>query len=552
MRDLVVVVLWLLVLVSWGEGKSADVEVRVVGEAAIATTDEHFVCATIDWGPPEHCDPADTRCLAAHPQTSVLNLDLHNPLLAKVVKAFDRLRIRIGGSLQDQVIYDVGELQSPCLPFKRDKSGLFGYTEGCLRMDRWDELNKFFNQTRAIVTFGLNALYGRKKGVNEVWTGDWNPNNSHSFIDYTVKKGFQIDSWEFGNELSGKGIGASVPSGQYAKDLIKLRSLINEIYDSNSLHPLLLAPGGFYDEHWFSQLLQDSRPGVFNVLTHHIYNLGAPDDPNLIEKVLDPGYLSHVAGTFRSLHSIIQKFGPWTTAWVGEAGGVFRGGAPDFSDTYADSFWYLDQLGMSARYDTKVYCRQKLIGSNYSLLNVETMVPYPDYYSALLWHQLMGRRVLFTNVTGSAYLRAYAHCSKDNAGITMLLINLSNDTEFRIMLQTDANITAPPSENIIIKKKGTFMHGLKKVVAWMGKMAPNPKVRRREYHLTPRHGKLRSQSMLLNGELLELTLDGDIPSLSPAFVGANSSISVMPLSIAFVNFPHIDALACSPDKAART
>ncbi|CAN6454868.1 unnamed protein product [Victoria cruziana] len=418
-------------------------------------------------------------------------------------------------------------------------------------MDRWDELNKFFSQTRAIVTFGLNALYGRQKGANRVWTGDWNPNNSRSFIDYTVKKGFQIDSWEFGNELSGMGIGASVPAQQYAKDLVKLRSIINEIYGGKSLQPLLLAPGGFYDEQWFSQLLQDSKSGVFNVLTHHIYNLGAPDDPNLMKKVLDPGYLSHVAATFRSLRSIIQKFGPWATAWVGEAGGVFRGGATDFSDTYVDSFWYLDQLGMSSRYDTKVYCRQKLVGSNYSLLNVETMVPYPDYYSALLWHQLMGSRVLFTNVTGSSYLRAYAHCSKDNDGITMLLINLSNDTTFRFMLETDANITAPSSDNIIVKQKGTFMHGLKKALAWMGKMASNPKVRRREYHLTPRGGNLRSQIMLLNGQPLELTQDGDIPFLSPVFVDADSSVSVMPLSTAFVSFPYIDAPACSRDKTAQ-
>jgi hypothetical protein len=41
---------------------------------------------------------------------------------------------------------------------------------------------------------------------------------------------------------------------------------------------------------------------------------------------------------------------------------------------------YLDQLGQSAKYDTKVYCRQTLIGGNYGLLDTDTFVPNPDYY----------------------------------------------------------------------------------------------------------------------------------------------------------------------------
>ena len=41
---------------------------------------------------------------------------------------------------------------------------------------------------------------------------------------------------------------------------------------------------------------------------------------------------------------------------------------------------FLDQLGMSATFDTKVYCRQSLIGGNYALLNATTFEPNPDYY----------------------------------------------------------------------------------------------------------------------------------------------------------------------------
>lgn len=47
---------------------------------------------------------------------------------------------------------------------------------------------------------------------------------------------------------------------------------------------------------------------------------------------------------------------------------------------FAVSTRYLDQLGQSSKYDTKVYCRQTLIGGNYGLLDTETFVPNPDYY----------------------------------------------------------------------------------------------------------------------------------------------------------------------------
>lgn len=74
---------------------------------------------------------------------------------------------------------------------------------------------------------------------------------------------------------------------------------------------------------------------------------------------------------------------------------------------------YLDQLGMAAVHNTRVYCRQTLIGGFYGLLNKTTFVPTPDYYSALLWHRLMGDGVLSVDSNASPFLRVYAHCAKD-------------------------------------------------------------------------------------------------------------------------------------------
>lgn len=76
-----------------------------------------------------------------------LNSEIFKDLDFCICLAFKPLRIRIGGSLQDQVIYDVGNLKTPCRPFQKMNSGLFGFSKGCLHMKRWDELNSFLTAT---------------------------------------------------------------------------------------------------------------------------------------------------------------------------------------------------------------------------------------------------------------------------------------------------------------------------------------------------------------------------------------------------------------------
>lgn len=54
---------------------------------------------------------------------------------------------------------------------------------------------------RAIVTFGLNALHGRHQIQKDKWGGEWDSTNARDFMNYTISKGYVIDSWEFGKRL---------------------------------------------------------------------------------------------------------------------------------------------------------------------------------------------------------------------------------------------------------------------------------------------------------------------------------------------------------------
>lgn len=49
-----------------------------------------------------------------------------------------------------------------------------------------------------MVTFGLNALYGKTVKQSGMVVGDWNSSNAESLLRYTVDKGYPIVGWELG------------------------------------------------------------------------------------------------------------------------------------------------------------------------------------------------------------------------------------------------------------------------------------------------------------------------------------------------------------------
>lgn len=505
--------------------------VFVDGRSPIAKTDKDFICATLDWWPPEKCDYG--TCSWDH--DSLLNLDLKNIVLLNAIRAFSPLKIRLGGTLQDKVIYQTEDNPKPCNSFTKNPSVLFGFTQGCLPLARWDELNSFFNQSGALIIFGLNALNGKSIQRDNTATGPWDPTNAASLIRYTVKKGYDIFGWELGNELCGSGVGVGISVDQYAADTIVLHNLIQDIYKETSLKPLTIGPGGFFDAGWFQQYIAITN-GSLNAITHHIYNLGPGSDEHLMDRILNPSILDSGGDDFPRLQSIVNSSGTSAVAWVGESGGAYNSGRDKVTNAFVFSFWYLNQLGMASAHDTKTYCRQSLIGGNYGLLNTTTFNPNPDYYSALLWHRLMGRYVLSTNLTGTNMIRAYAHCSKQSRGVTLLLINLDGNTTVQAELDFSGT-------SMQVHRRHRHHKHRSKVL-----LLPHVKqvsvATREEYHLTPKDGNIQSQTVLLNGKALTVDSSGAIPALEPAFFNSSEPITVAPYSIVFVHFPSVALQAC--------
>lgn len=69
-------------------------------------------------------------------------------------------------------------------------------------------------------------------------------------------------------------------------------------------------------------------------------------DATLINKIQDPYFLDRVAQTYKDISTTIKSFGPWTGAWVGEAGGAYNSGGKDVSHTFANGFWSVSSLSL--------------------------------------------------------------------------------------------------------------------------------------------------------------------------------------------------------------
>lgn len=131
------------------------------------------------------------------------------------------------------------------------------------------------------------------------------------------------------------------------------------------------------------------------------------------------------------------------------------------------------------------------------------------------------------------------------AGVTLLLINLSNETNFIARVHSNNNAKDSGTDQRPADKGTILLRGLKKTVSFVGAGSSKAPAFREEYHLAPKDGYLHSQVMVLNGTPLEVTEGGEIPALKPALVGVSSFVSVAPLSIAFIVFANMYAPACA-------
>ncbi len=232
--------------------------------------------------------------------------------------------------------------------------------------------------------------------------------------------------------------------------------------------------------------------------------------------------------------SLVRKYhGKDAKVWLGESGSAFGGGAPNISDRYVAGFLFLDKLGMGAKMGLDVVIRQTYYGGNYTMLDLVSLEPKPDYWAAYIYKYLVGPRVLHVNLdavsyrnesgepvqaeTDKQYLRVYAHCTATGksgyraGAVTLMILNM-NKVNW-------ANIT------LLRKLSGRRVD---------------------QYLVTPRElMNMTSSQVNLNGRPFQLVNDTTLPQLKPLKIARGDPLLIPPLSYGFYIIK-VKSKACRP------
>eukprot|EP01134_Creolimax_fragrantissima_P008336 CFRG8336T1 len=432
--------------------------------------------------------------------------------------------VRIGGSGNDWLVYQMGSRAYDCKPTKLTNNK--GFKGECLTEAKWDSLIKFIADAHGLPVFGLNMLYPRLPFGNDehIPYTPWNDTNTKDLLSHVIKQNQSLWGVELGNEQNRRLTGEE--TGKY---FLQLEQLLKEIFPRVEDRPRILGPDphSFFvsEKGWIEDMAEDFMNGFLNkaahlltAFTYHEYVGVSTEQTNLNPDILDRAWLNS-----NRLRSAIQSYGGKYSnhieIWAGEIANHNKGGR-GWGNNFGTSLWYVDSLGAKATNYHTVYCRQDLFGASYGLLDEKTTLPTPSYWTAVITKRLLGRHVLA--VTSEAKnLRTYAFCARGQAatgGVTVLLINISPTKSFGV---------APNLYNT----------GLL-----------NAQVDRWEYHLTAK--QLNSTSISLNGQVLKLNNDGKLPPIVGRYTGQKSvtnsqnTIFLEPSSYAFVVYPRAFAPAC--------
>jgi heparanase 1 len=484
-----------------------EVIVTVNQNDTIATLSDEYLSFAIDTSQVvggKWWNPEAAAAEMGSGSTHVPVLDFNQPQLNLLASALAPTYLRIGGSEADKTFYDmdsdapVAETIPP------------GY-ESVMTRPQWDAVNAFAQRNDLGLVFTLNAGPSARDA-----NGRWLPQNAESLLAYSAEQGYDVDLWELGNELNiywfVHGLDTMVSVEQYHEDLQTARALVTDYFpeaqfagQGGAFWPLFGEPLNFFFGFTPAYLAQSGD--LTDIVSWHYYPQQGRRGPIASRRanpsrLLDPSNLDEAGYWAAQMAAWRDEYAPGKPIWLGETGNAQFGGEPGLSDVYLGGLWWLDQLGLLATLGQDVVVRQTLIGSDYGMIDAETLAPRPDYWNSLLWKQLMGNEVYAVDLSGETAdkLRAYAQTHPDG-GTTLLLINLNHDRETAISLPQFAN---QPYELYSLTTPDIF-----------------------------------STNLLLNGEPLTLTPDGSLPTLNGEFISSNGTpqIQLNPLSYNFVVFP---------------
>lgn len=386
-------------------------------------------------------------------------IDLYNAKLRKLAAALGPSYVRVSGTWANSTYFHDSDSPAP----EKPPAG-FG---GVLTRKQWKGVIDFSKaaDARIVTSFAISG------GVRDA-SGVWTPVEAKKIFAFTKANGGAIAAAEMFNEPNLATMGGA-PKGYdaaaYGRDFRAFDAFVKKTAPKMQvLGPSGTGDLGFGDKTESAvagiklikseDMLRDEGPGL-DAFSYHYY--GAVSQrckqfgPSMLtspDAALTEDWLNRT-DTFAVFYvGLRDKYTPGKPLWLTETAQAACGGDP-WASTFIDSFRYLNQLGLLARRGVQVVMHNTLASSDYGLLDEDTLTPRPNYWSALLWHKLMGATVLNPDsAAGPAappvYL--YAHCLRNQpGGVAILAINADRNDAHEITLPEASERYTLASDNLL-------------------------------------------------------------------------------------------------------
>jgi hypothetical protein len=354
-------------------------------------------------------------------------IDLSNPRLRKLAAGLAPSYVRVSGTWANSTYFQDSDDPAPSTA----PAG-FG---GVLTRKQWRGVVDFSHAVDAKIVTSF-AISPGVRDANGVWT----PVEAKKFLAYTHQIGGNIAAAEMFNEPSFASMGGAPKdynAAVYGQDFKVFHPFVKKA----APEMMILGPGSVGE----SGILTGGLPGVpmiksedmliasgpgIDAFSYHFYGgvskrcagAGSPSQTTP-EAALSVEWLSRTDRDEAYYAALRDRFLPGGAIWLTETGETACGGNPWAAD-FIDSFRYLNQLGALAKRGVQVVIHNTLAASDYAFVDETTLLPRPNYWSALLWRKMMGRTVLDAGPSPSPNLHLYAHCLRNQpGGVALLAIN---------------------------------------------------------------------------------------------------------------------------------
>ncbi len=369
-------------------------------------------------------------------------IDLGNSRLRKLAAALGPAYVRVSGSWANTVHFQDSDAPPPATPPP-------GFS-GVLTRTQWKGLILFAKAADAKIVTSFAASEGTRNA-----SGIWQPEEARALLRFTTSNGSSIAAAEFVNEptfIAVSGLPKGYDAAAYGKDFAVFHDFLRE----EAPGALLLGPSAVGEGFGASpmkllpaaDLLVATQKDPLDAFSYHFYGAASQRCESLGESALTTAqaaltedWLARTSIVEAFYAGLRDRYAPGKPMWLTESGQAACGG-DRWAATFLDSFHYADELGRLARQHVQVVMHNTLAASDYGLIDDVTLMPRPDYWTALLWHKTMGTTVLDPGKSPSDSLHLYAHCMRDQpGGVTLLALNFGTSNQSIPMPQPSSRFT---------------------------------------------------------------------------------------------------------------